>query len=270
MGSYIKIMSYLGKLKESSTAPSWDGNKYTESDLGTVDISFGTKMPSHGTLSKITHEVFVLTPQTTIGNLYTPIFNGKESCVDLSTSVSKGNPPGIPVKLSTGIETDGYSGISSVVTDDCGSIILNDGYTVRMRNTIKLDSLSSVSQNFQFYSGFINANFPVNVGLSGLGCYFYYNHTNNAGNWSCIGSTTNHTHVKVNALQNYVLETEINNNGKANFWIDKILVACLDVPKTSKPMKIIPGALSKIAGVSNRNVYLLNPFCLEYEFLPTI
>jgi hypothetical protein len=263
-------MTFIGKIKESSMAPSWDGNKYISSSLGTVDISFGTKMPSCGTLSKITHEVFMLTPQNTIGNLYSPVYGGKEATVDLNTSVFSGGIPGIPVKLSTGTETDGYSGLSSVATNDCGSVIFYDGYTLRMRNSVKLDSLSATAQNFQFYSGFINTNFPVNVGLSGVGCYFYYNHTNNAGKLSCIASTTIHTDIKINQSQVYTLELEVTNDGETKFWVDKVLVASLIAPRTSNPMKIIPGTLSKKSGTANRNAFLLNPFCLEYEFLPTI
>lgn len=265
---------------EGSATPAGVTNVVLASEANTISGSagsttvsrFGSSMPSYHGINRITREIIGhYSGENPVGGIFYMTASGTGSSV-ISDYVPTTGFPGTSYNFSTGTTATGWACMSTHIgASGLGSIILRDGYTVRLRTFVRLDWFATVAQNYQFYSGFINSGFPVSVGVAGSGCYFFYNYATNAGRWTCVANGSQFdSGVTMNELQSYVLEIEVTNSGSVRFWIDGVLVASTTISVTGTVLKIIPGTISKTAGTTSRNFFIFNPIFLDYEFSSAI
>jgi hypothetical protein len=124
---------------------------------------------------------------------------------------------------------------------------------------IALEEISSPTERFVFYAGFID-----NVGASGDhtdGVYFRYRDDINSGNWQCVcreGSieTAVDTTVAANTVYN-IFRILVNEAAtQANFFINDVLVGTINsnLPSTPGNLTGIGVKLEKLIGTTQRNV----------------
>ncbi len=128
--------------------------------------------------------------------------------------------------LTTGTSSTGSSYLSTF-----GGInrVIVGGKTTVYETRVRLETSSSSSVRYLFYTGLMNTN---STGAPSNGIYFTYTDNVNSGNWQCITrssstSTTINTSIPIVANQWYTLRCQIDPGtpDQANFYIDDVLVA---------------------------------------------